>query len=641
MNEHDQTTGEPIQPTGPTTPPSWQPPTAGEPAAVEAETAATPTEPIPARAALPAASTADAGPVLEAVSASVTPTTPVERQAGPRPSRARWAIAGLIALVVVALSSAGLFALVGAQNESTVASWTPADPIVYVEVRGDLPGDQRQNLGRFLAHFPGFADQSTLDQKLDETLDRLVSKASDGKHDWSKEIKPWFGGQVGMSYSAFPMMAPGASAASLADLRFLVVATQKDPAAAIAWLKSSGATTKDEPYKDVTLTVFDAKGGATVAATATGGVLLVGDETSVKAAVDRGGKDGLDTSKTFKEAMSSLDGDQLVRTFVDVKAYMAAVQAMFKDLGSGAPTLPATMLDRLPDWLAAGGHVDSDALVGDAAMPIADGTPTVPDAESVIARHVPASTVALVESHDVGMQLTTAFAELRKNPQLAEAFKQIDQSAAMIGGLDKLVGWIDDVGVVVTSDGSIPGGGLVIVPTDEAAANQFATQVKNLIALAGGSSGIQMRDEPYGSGTITTIDFGDLSKLGGGLGAAPTGLLSGHIEISYTVQDGVVVIGVGPAWVKSIVDVKSGSSLADQARYKDAMDRVGAKNAASWYVDLAAVRTLAEPLLTGSGSNYATDVKPYVLPFDILAGATRTSDGKRLIRSVITVTNPK
>ena len=115
-------------------------------------------------------------------------------------------IAGLIALVVVALSAAGLFALVGASNDAVVAAWSPSDAVAYVEVRGDLPGDQRQNLGAFLAHFPGFADQSTLQTKLDETLDKLISKASDGKQDWSKDIKPWFGGQVAMSFSSFPTM---------------------------------------------------------------------------------------------------------------------------------------------------------------------------------------------------------------------------------------------------------------------------------------------------------------------------------------------------------------------------------------------------------------------------------------------------
>ena len=133
---------------------------------------------------------------------AVAPVVPL--QAPRRGARTRWAIAAVAALLIVAVSAAGLFALVGASAGSTVAKWAPADSLAFVEVRGDLPGDQRQNLGRFLAHFPGFADQSTLDQKLDETFDRLVGRVSDGKGDWTKQIKPWFGGQVGVAVSTVP-----------------------------------------------------------------------------------------------------------------------------------------------------------------------------------------------------------------------------------------------------------------------------------------------------------------------------------------------------------------------------------------------------------------------------------------------------
>ncbi len=649
MNDQDRTSEEPREGAPASTPPEATPPpevtpsAEGSPAAAVSPPAAEvspPVEPIPARAAKPVvvSGAVTPGAVLEPVAASATQTAPVEVTQTKHPSRARWAIAGLIALVVVALSAAGLFALVGAQDDAVVASWTPSDAMVYLEVRGDLPGDQQQNLGRFLAHFPGFADQSTLDTKLDEALDKLVSKASDGKRDWSKEIKPWFGGQVGMSVSGFP--AAGTDSSTVMNgVRYLVVATQKDPAAAIGWLKLSGAATTDEAYKDVTLTVFPHDHGPTVVATTTGGVLLVGDETSVKAAVDRNGKDGLASSKTFTTAMASLSGDQLLRTYVDVKGYFEAIQAMAKSVGGTSLNIDAALADRLPAWVAAGASVDSDALVSDLAAPLVEGAPTVADSESVIAKHVPASTLALFETHDYGKQLTATLDQLRKEAGLADALKQVDQAAAALGGLDHLIGWIGDVGVVVTSDGTTPGGGLVIVPTDEKQATEIATQIRNLVALAGASSGITITDEPYGSGTITTIDLGDVSKLSGG--SAATLPFSGHVQISYTVQDGLVIVGAGPAWVKSIVDVKGGSSLADQARYKDAMNRVGARNATSMFVDLAAIRSLAEPLVAKlPGSNYATEIKPYVEPFDVLAGATRTSDGKHLARFVITVTNP-
>jgi Protein of unknown function (DUF3352) len=611
-----------------------------------------PAEPTPARAAKAAAP--DDRPAtavsFEPAPVSATPTGPLAPSTGAGPTRRRWVVAGLIALVVVALTTAGLFALVGATNASLVSAWTPADSVVYLEVRGDLPGDQRQNLGRFLAHFPGFADQATLDQKIDESLDRLIDGMSGGKRNWSSDIKPWFGGQLAVSLSSFPTMAgtdPAAGMADtyagMADAHALVVATQKDPVAAIAWLKtlSSGAVT-DESYKGVTLTVWAPGSGPKVAATATSGVLLIGDVASVKSAVDRDGKNGLAASAAFSGAMSGLDGDQATRAYVDVKAYLDAVMSMTGSTSGTSLGLDQAVLDRIPGWVGMGGRIESDALVGETVAPVVDGAPTVVDSESVIARHAPASTLAVVETHDFGKLFAAQLDQLRTEPALADGLKQVDQAAAVLGGLDHLTGWIGDVGVVVTADGSTPGGGLVIVPTDLDQANQIVTQLKNLIALAGGSSGITIRDEAYGSGTITTIDLGDLGKLAdqatGGSGSAALPI-SGPAEVSFTVQGGVAIVGTGPAWVKSIVDVKAGSSLADQARYRDALTRVGSKNATSVFIDLAAIRTLVEPLVAKDvGASYATDVKPYLAPFDILAGASRTSDGKTISRLVLTVT---
>ena len=632
MNEHEQPSS---------TPGGQDHAPDGSPSAPESPPAP-PVEPTPARAAQPAIAGGPDAPAVSFAPAPVsTSTAPVEPASVVRPSRRRWAVAGLIALVVVALSAAGLFALVGATNSSLVSAWTPADSVVYVEVRGDLPGDQRQNLGRFLAHFPGFADQATLDQKIDETLDRLIDGMSGGKRNWSKDIKPWFGGQLAVSLSSFPTMSGTDPGAGMADTRALLVATQKDPAAAIAWLKSlSSAAVTEESYKGVSLTVWPSGSIAKSAAVATSGVLLVGDLESVKSAVDRGGKDGLAASKAFASAMAGIDGDQVTRAYVDLKAYLDAVKSTLGSLGGASLGLDQALLDRVPAWVGSGGRVESDAIVGEAVFPVVEGLPTVADSESVVAKHLPASTVALFEAHDYGKLLTAQLDQLRKDPKLADGLKQVDQAAAVLGGLDHLIGWIGDVGVVVTADGSTPGGGLVIVPTGVDEANQIVTQLKNLIALAGNSSGITIRDEAYGSGTITTIDLGDLSRLGSLAGGSTTTLpITGHGEVSFTVQGGVAIIGIGPAWVKSIVDVKAGSSLADQGRYRDALGRVGSKNASSVFVDLAAIRALVEPLVAkDAGAKYETDVKPYIEPFDVLAGASRTDDGKTISRYILTVT---
>ena len=51
------------------------------------------------------------------------------------------------------------------------------------------PAISARHLGNFLAHFPGFADQSILDQKIDEVLERLVSEGSDGSVDYATRVE--------------------------------------------------------------------------------------------------------------------------------------------------------------------------------------------------------------------------------------------------------------------------------------------------------------------------------------------------------------------------------------------------------------------------------------------------------------------
>lgn len=566
--------------------------------------------------------------------------SPNEPPAARRRSVGRWAIAALVTVLVVAISAVGLIALVG-ETGSVVSNWSPADAALYIEGRADLPGDQRQNVGSFLAKFPGFADQSTLDQKVAETFDRLIGRASDGKHDWSTEIKPWFGGQVGLSGTG--SMTSTSTERSAGP--HLLVATQKDPAAATAWIASfETVSPTTESYKGVTLSTYSSTTGTAETSAATNGVLLVGDVASVKAAIDRNGSNGLSGDAQFRAAMSGLDRDQLLRGYVNLKALveraLAAAPAPVASTGLGK-----SLVDRLPAWVGAGLRAEPAALVGQTVSEHISGRPTT-NQVGVIAAKAPASTMLLIEAHDVGASLKSSLDQVRADPSLAPSLDQIDQAAGLLGGLDNLVGWIDDVGLVVTSDGSAPSGGLVVVPTDVAKAESAFASLKTLLtlAVAGGNASIAVSEEPYGNGTITTIDLGDLASLLSRPGLGTNNLpVSGHGQISYTVQNGIVVIGAGPSFVKSVVDVKPGASLADQTRYRAALDQVGAKNLSSVWADLAAIRNLLEPLAAaapvGSGT-YATELKPYLEPLDVFAGATLTGAETDTSRFILSVTKP-
>ena len=232
--------------------------------------------------------------------APLTPVAPVATPPGA--SRSRWVVAlGAVALVT-ALTAAIVYALVGRSPEATVLGYVPSGAVVYGELRLDLPGDQRREVGEFLSHFPGFADQAALDSKLDEVLDRLISDASDGKQTFTTNIKPWFDGEL--AFSAGPLPDPKTFTASPEDsgrisARALALLSIKDEALARAWfadaIGQSGATTTTETYAGVELTIFAGPSGDAKAAFAIldGKVAVAGDVDSVKAAVDTKGDGGL------------------------------------------------------------------------------------------------------------------------------------------------------------------------------------------------------------------------------------------------------------------------------------------------------------------------------------------------------------
>ena len=222
-----------------------------------------------------------------------------------------------------------------------------------------------------------------------------------------------------------------------------------------------------------------------------------------------------------------------------------------------------------------------------------------------------------------------------------------------------MLGWIGDVGVVVTSTGPTPTGGARHRPDGHGQGRAGADAACGTSRRwPAGRASVTVRDEPYGDGTITTFDFGDLGTLFGAGHAGgwrePPGLpISGHVELSFTVQRGVAVIGVGPDFVKSVVDARAGASLADQPRYRSVGEP--ARRPADTGLDLAAIgslataagrqqcrssRQLASARCDRTSAAYLRRPRPYLAPFDVAAAGIATGDGSTAGTFILTVTKP-
>jgi hypothetical protein len=565
-------------------------------------------------------------------------------------SGTRWILA-LVGVLVVAIGTALIVSLAGARpSASSAIGWMPATTTSYSEVRLDLPGDQRQKLAAFLAAFPGFKDQSQIEPKLNDVLDRIVRAATSDKQTWTTDIQPWFGGQIGVGMGSPAAAATpgstdglGAGMSSLGTAESaLIVATVSDKAKAIDWLTrtSTGTPLSRSTYGNAEL--FTTSDGVLQGAVAiTDKAMIAGVASAVKAAVDSNGGGTLAQNTDVKAALATVDKDYVLLGIVRTRAQLASMMGMVGTV-SGNPLastqIDDTLMTMIPAWTATTARFENDAIVATAAGPSwAIGVDETNRASQVLG-HMPAKTIAYFEAHDVGPTIKALVDKFRALPETKPAFDQADQVLGLLGGLDAVVGWWGDAAVVVApvADGTI-GGGLVIKPRDAAAADRLVTTFGTFLAIGGSSAGVTTRTEDHNGTKITIVD---VSSAGG---MTPQSLPPGYkAEIAWATNADITVIGYGPAFVTAVLDAGPGNSLADDARFKALLGRVGADNISSSYLDVAGIRALVEPIAQQASdpaewTRYTTEIKPYLDHVDALIQAVRKDQGLDLGNGALTV----
>lgn len=595
-----------------------------------------------------------AGDVAEPGAAPTVPVT----TGGARPgrSRLRWAIAGLVTVVVAGLAGAAALLLTSDSADPDVLAWAPADRVSYVELRLDLPGSQQAEIAKVLARFPGFDDQAALPAKLAETLERLVAEASDGRWSYRDDIDPWFADRVSVSAG----LPPAGASAEAADAHVLVLVAISDETAALAWVREAlveaGATTTTETHAGVTITVVEVaqpqpgefeelpvdvtlpKLGYAVV----GPTLAIGDLASIRAAIDTDGRTGLATSARFREARAGLSGDRLAFVWADTAAALAADLVPSElDPDGTFRALAEVLRDVTPAWMAGTVRAVDGTLVMDTRSPRPAAFASATPRASAIASLVPSDTLFLTAGHDVGAALETLRGLLAARPALADAVREVEGVLAFVGGFDAATGWIGDLGVAVAPDPGGDGvvGGLVVTPADAAKARQLFTTIGAFLALGGGDMGFEVRTETHGGATITILDLGPLDDLAG---EATGGMLpapAANAELAFTVTDDVVVVGFGSSFVRAVLDARDGPSLADDGRFAALLARAGGDHGQLGWVDVAAIRGLVEAAIPASErAEYDADVRPYLAPFDAIISVVVPGQTVDTGRAIITFT---
>ena len=587
------------------------------------------TTPVEATTVVTAASTAPPPPQYPLPSEAANATPPAGRPKG----LVRWGVALIAVAVMVGVISVAVALLAAGGGTSAVGGWIPKGTVAYLEIRADLPGDQRAKVGDLLAKFPGFADQASNDAKIDEALDRLL-EGSGAK--WTADVKPWLAGEIGVAITSAAFDVAGKPLANLQarpaiDDGVVLLVAVKDGSAAKAWLtKQVRGTQATESYAGGEITVVSDAPGGTMAFAVRGSVMVLGPVKAVKASLDTGGSSPVATAESLVAARKTAPSAYLGFGYLDTKAFVDAALAAAGDQAG----LPAACLDQavkaIPAWAAGSARAEDAALVFTVSAKTASTASTTKDTASAIAAHLPASTVAAIEVRDLGVGLVAAIASLKTtlacDPSTAAAIDQVEQALAAIGGAEAVIGWADDTAVAATVDGAAFGGGLAATVTDEAKAGRLLDQLKLLLALGGSGAGVTSRQEAYGDGTLLVVTI-------------PAGATGVAIpEIAVTVQGGVFALGTID-FVKAVIDTDAAESLARDPVYERAIALAGGDGISDVFIDIAGIRAGIEAMLPAAAkTQYETEVKPFLVPLEAFASVAEAPGATTVSRAVITFT---
>ncbi len=367
----------------------------------------------------------------------------------------------------------------------------------------DLPGDQRQNLGRSSPTSRALPTSRRSTPKLDEALDRLVGKASGGKRDYIDGdqavvrrpgrrvgVRPAHGGR--RPRRTRPRTSHG-----------LLVVSEKDPAcrdrlAQVAVADLDAPTDVQERDPDASIRVV----GPTTPPPPTAGGPARRRPRSVKAASTAKRQAPAWTTNERLRAprdRSAATGSPSLHRRRAMKAYAAATAA---GIGAGIAGAPRPV----PAWVdGAALRAESDRARRRRRAPrrSSPARPRLVDqprrASSPDAARP--TTLAFAEAHDAGQLLQHQLDLQLEAARWAAAFKQIDQ-AARSARRPRRARRLGRRRRRSSSPPTAPRPAAArrSSPTDVARRPRSSTQLKNLVGTGRRPAGITIRDEPYGGG---------------------------------------------------------------------------------------------------------------------------------------------
>jgi hypothetical protein len=568
-------------------------------------------------------------------------TTPVESPHR-MPASKRVVVGGVAALGAIAGLVIAVFLLLQGGGTPASASWIPADALLYVDLQGDLSGGQRQAVGAFLDRFNEMPDDP-LDGGLARWIDEQL-EAGGVDYRYDADIGSWFNGQFAFALLHAPV-STGAIPRRMAPPDFVALAGVKDAAAAAAFLDrvradagETGTEYSSQDYEGTTIwwsaeEPVDPMGGGPPGAFATVAeqVIFGADADAVKAVLDThaGRRTALDDRDEFTSMLAEIPGDRVFTLAIDGRALFEAqrseIETTMPEFGDLYGALDFTAV-----FGVAGGRFEADRLILNAVAERPQTEATVANGRRTLADSVPANAMLFVDGGNVGETLAEMIGAVKAAlPPKSESpdfnAEMVEQIEAILGNeLESFVAWADDTALIAGTDGDEPYFGVLIRPLDADEARARLDQLQGLIQLAtlDPSLGLEVEESEHDGAALTTI------RLGASIPDAGIPPFS----FQWAVTDELVVIALGEALATQVLDLDPAASLGQSERFTSAVARVGGSdNLSVTWLDAAAIRAGIEPILPPDlGLPYEEMIRPWVEPFDYLAGVSRL-EGERIV----------
>lgn len=445
-----------------------------------------------------------------------------------------------------------------AASTDRLATFAPERTAFYVNVYLQPSTGQQMNLSGLIGRVPGFEDTSSLDEKIDQIAENLLSGSG---IDYRDQVKPWLGNQLAIA--AWP-------GGEQLEAQPVLLAEVKDREAAETSIAEVANDTqfRTESYGGVDLHVAD---GTAYAFVDDRTLAVASTAEDLQAVVDvAGGDPGLASRDDFRSTMAGLPADHLASIFVDLSAIGEATDT--EGQLSAVSTAGAVLVAER-DGIRLSGSAPFDMADAGASSKATFALGTQP---SSLVDWMPDDTIAELVVFGLRQTLEEAEAAAQATPEGQDVTSTLDAVRAIAAfglgvNLDNdILPLLDrEVGIAINGfDGELPSGQLLLRPDDPEAAESALNRLADGLANLAGAT----RDETDVDGvTVSTLDVPDVAT------------------VAWTRAESLLILGLSPDDVAAAVRAHdSGETLGATDPYRRTFEVAGARAGNEAWIDVQA-----------------------------------------------------